>query len=82
MVREGLRADVRVAELCRCEGLRPTVYCDRLKDYMEAGKNGLRGDTSWENISDETEKARSEEVERLGEFVTGLRLQNVTLKKV
>ena len=35
---EGIRAEISVAELCRREGIHPTVYYTWLKDFMEAGK--------------------------------------------
>jgi len=42
---EGIHAEVSVAELCRREGIHPTVYSQWLKDFMEAGKARMRGDT-------------------------------------
>lgn len=42
---EGIRAELSGAELCRREGIHPTVYYQRLKDFMEAGKARMRGDT-------------------------------------
>jgi transposase-like protein len=38
VVLEGFRAEVKVSELCRREGIRPNVYYAWLKDFMEAGK--------------------------------------------
>ena len=42
---EGIRAELSVAELCRREGIHPTVYYSWLKDFMEAGKARMRGDS-------------------------------------
>jgi transposase len=41
---EGIRAEVSIADLCRSEGIHPTIYHKWLKDFMEAGKGRLRGD--------------------------------------
>jgi len=43
---EGIRAEISVAELCRREGIHPTVYYTWLKDFMEAGKARMRGTAS------------------------------------
>jgi transposase len=45
IVMEGVRGEVSVAELCRREGIHPTIYSQWLKDCMEAGKARMRGDT-------------------------------------
>jgi len=37
---EGVRGEVSVSELCRREGIHPTIYYQWLKDFMEAGKPG------------------------------------------
>src|SRR5258708_39282728 len=42
---EGIRAEISVAELCRREGIHPTVYYTWMKDFMEAGKARVRGDS-------------------------------------
>jgi transposase-like protein len=44
IVLEGIRGEVAVSELCRREGIHPTIYYKWLKDFMEAGKGRLRGD--------------------------------------
>ena len=43
IVIEGIRAEVSVVDLCRREGIHPTIYYKWLKDFMEAGKGPLRG---------------------------------------
>lgn len=77
---EGVRAEVSVAELCRREGIHPTVYYKWLKDFMEAGKKRLRGDTQREANREEVEQLRQEN-ERLKQLVADLSLANMTLKK-
>ena len=42
---EGIRAEISVSELCRREGIHPTVYYTWLKDFIEAGKARMRGDS-------------------------------------
>ena len=77
---EGVRAEVSVAELCRREGIHPTVYYKWLKDFMEAGKKRLRGDTQREANREEVEQLRQEN-QRLKQLVADLSLANMTLKK-
>ena len=45
IVMERVRWEVSVAELCRREGIHSTIYYKWLKDFMEAGKGRMRGDT-------------------------------------
>ncbi len=77
---EGIRAEVSVAELCRREGIHPTIYYKWLKDFMEAGKSRLRGDTKREATAEEV-RQRQQENERLKQLVAELSLANLTLKK-
>jgi len=77
---EGMRGEVSVAALCRREGLQPTVYYKWLKDFMEAGKKRLRGDTQREATGEEVGQLRQEN-ERLKQLVADLSLANMTLKK-
>jgi len=46
IVLEGIRGELAVSELCRREGIHPTIYYKWLKDFMEAGKGRLRGTPS------------------------------------
>jgi transposase len=80
IVMEGIRAEVSIADLCRREGIHPTIYYKWLKDFMEAGKGRLRGDTKREATSDEVTQLRGEN-ERLKQLVADLSLENLTLKK-
>ena len=80
IVMEGIRAEVSVSDLCRREGIHPTIYYKWLKDFMEAGKGRLRGDARREATSDEVTQLRGEN-ERLKLLVADLSLENLTLKK-
>jgi len=80
IVMEGIRAEVSIADLCRREGIHPTIYYKWLKDFMEAGKGRLRGDAKREANSDEVKQLRGEN-ERLKLLVADLSLENLTLKK-
>ena len=77
---EGVRGEVSVAELCRREGIHPTIYYKWLKDFMEAGKARMRGDTLREATSDEVKLLRQEN-ERLKQLVADLSVANMLLKK-
>ena len=52
IVLEGLRGEESIAELCRKEGLNSNVYYRWSKEFMEAGKKRLSGDTVREATSD------------------------------
>ena len=43
IVLEGLRGEQSVSELCRREGIAPTLYYRWSKDFLEAGKKRLAG---------------------------------------
>ena len=58
IVIEGVRGEVSVAELCRREGIHPTIYYKWLKDFMEAGKARMRGDSLREATRDEVKALR------------------------
>ena len=80
IVLEGLRGEESIAELCRKEGLNPNVYYRWSKEFMEAGKKRLSGDTVREASSDEVKELRAETAalkETLGEMV----MENRLLKK-
>ncbi len=56
IVLEGLRGEESIAELCRREGLNSNVYYRWSKEFMEAGKKRLAGDTVREATSDEVKE--------------------------
>jgi len=60
IVLEGLRGEISVAELCRREGIAPTVYYRWSKDFLEAGKNGLVRDTRRAATTDEVRDLKAE----------------------
>jgi transposase len=80
IVLEGLRGEDSIAELCRREGIPPNVYYRWSKDFLEAGKKRLSGDTAREATSDEVKGLRREAV-ALKEVVADLTLENRLLKK-
>jgi transposase len=80
IVMEGVRGEVSVAELCRRESIHPTIYYKWLKDFMEAGKARMRGDTLREATSEEVKLLRQEN-ERLKQLVADLSVANMLLKK-
>jgi transposase len=60
IVLEGLRGQISVSELCRREGIAPTVYYRWSKDFLEAGKNGLTRDTLRDANADEVKALKAE----------------------
>ena len=60
IVLEGLRGEQSVSELCRREGIASNLYYRWSKDFLEAGKKQLAGDTVREATSDEVKDLRSE----------------------
>ena len=60
IVLDGLRGEDSIAELCRREGISQGIYYKWSKDFMEAGKRRLAGDTIRAATTDEV-KDRSEE---------------------
>ena len=80
IVLDGLRGEVSVAELCRREGIAANLYYGWSKDFLEAGKKRLSGDTVREATSDEVKDLRAENSE-LKEVVAENTLKNRVLKK-
>ncbi len=80
IVLEGLRGEDSIAELCRREGLASNVYYRWSKEFLEAGKKRLAGDTAREAISDEVKGLRRETI-ALKEVLADLTLENRPLKK-
>jgi transposase len=79
-VLEGLRGEEKIAELCRREGIHRKMYYKWSKEFLEAGKQRLVGDTKREADSQEVEAMRSEN-EQLKAVVAELLLKNRNLKK-
>ena len=80
IVIDGLRGDDSIAELCRKEGIAQGVYYKWSKDFMEAGKRRLAGDTSRAANSEEVRDLRKESRD-LKEVVAEQMLENRLLKK-
>jgi len=60
IVLEGFRKELPVSDLCRREGINVSVYYSWLKDFMEAGKSRLKGDTIRSATHGEVKKLRAE----------------------
>jgi transposase len=60
IVLEGLRGEESIAALCRCEGLAPNLYYRWSKEFLEAGKKRLLGDTKREASAPEVKGLRDE----------------------
>lgn len=80
IVIEGLRGEETVASLCRKEGISPALYYKSSKDFMEAGKKRLSGDTEREASTDEVKDLR-DEILQLKIAVADLTIDNRGLKK-
>jgi transposase len=80
IVLEGLRGEASISDLCRKEGIHPTMYDKWSKAFLEAGKRQLNGDTIREADSDEVKELRTEN-DSLKMLVAELTLRNRTLKK-
>jgi transposase len=55
----GLRGEQSISELCRREGIASNLYCRWSKEFLEAGKKQLAGDTVRESTRDEIEDLRA-----------------------
>jgi len=80
IVLEGLRGEDSIAELCRREGINSNVYYRWSKEFLEAGKKRLSGDTAREATSDEVKQLRTEAT-ALKETLAELLMENRLLKK-
>lgn len=80
IVLEGLRGESSISELCRKEGINHNTYYRWSKDFLEAGKRRLEGDTIREANSSEVGQLRDENGQ-LKQVVADLFLKNRVLKK-
>ena len=76
IVLEGLRGECSIAELCRREGINSNLYYRWSKDFLEAGKKRLAGDTKREATSSEVTELRE-----MKELLAETMLHNRVLKK-
>jgi transposase len=80
IVLDGLRGEDSIAELCRKEGIAQNLYYRWSKEFLEAGKKRLAGDTAREATSDEVKTFRAE-ARQLKEALAEVTLENRLLKK-
>ena len=80
IVLEGLRGEDTISELCRREGLHPNMYYKWSKEFLEAGKQRLLGDTKRHADGREVQMMRQENGQ-LKVMVAELSLRNRVLKK-
>ena len=60
IVLEGLRGEESIAELCRREGIAPNLHYSWNKEFLEAGKRRMMGDTKRQATSGEVRTLRQE----------------------
>ena len=60
IVLDGLRGEDSIAALCRREGISESLYYTWSKEFLEAGKKRLAGDTARAATSDEVKLLRKE----------------------
>ncbi len=80
IVLEGLRGEESIAALCRREGIAESLYYSWSKEFLEAGKKRLAGDTARQATSVEVKGLRRE-MRDMKELVADLTLENRLLKK-
>jgi len=80
IVLEGLRGEYSIAELCRREGIAQSLYYSWSKEFLEAGKKRLSGDTARQATSSEVKDLRRETSD-LKEALAETLLENRLLKK-
>ena len=80
IVLEGLRGEDSIAAICRREGIAESLYYSWSKEFLEAGKKRLAGDTARQASTSEVRDLRGE-TRALKELVADLTLENRLLKK-
>ncbi len=80
IVLEGLKGEISISELCRREGIVSNLYYRWSKDFLEAGKKRLAGDTAREATSSEVGNLRCEN-DQLKQLVAELSLKLRLAKK-
>ena len=80
IVLDGLRGEETVAELCRQEGIAQSLYYSWSKEFLEAGKKRLAGDTARSASTGEVKDLRRE-AHQLKEALAEQMLENRLLKK-
>ncbi len=77
---DGIRGETTIAELCRKEGISQGIFYKWSKDFMDAGKRRLTGDTMREANTSEVKELKDVN-SSLKELVAELSLENRMLKK-
>lgn len=77
---EGLRGEESIAAICRREGIAGSLYYNSSKDFLEAGKKRLAGDTARSATRDEV-KALRRRSRDLKEVLADLTVENRLPKK-
>jgi transposase len=75
-----MRGETSVAEMCRKQGIHPTNYYKWIKEFMEAGKKRLNGDTQREATYPEVQQLRNDN-EQFKQLVAEVIMDNRMLKK-
>ena len=77
---EGLRGEKSIAELCRQEGIAQSLYYSWSKEFLEAGKQRLAGDTARSATTSKVKDLRRQ-AQKLKEVVAEQALELRLLKK-
>jgi transposase len=80
IVIEGMRGEDSVATICRKYGINDSLYYKWAKDFMEAGKKRLSGDTERNATTEEVQHLKKEN-DSLKKAIADLYLHNESLKK-
>jgi transposase len=80
IVIEGMRGEESVTAICRKYGINDSLYYKWTKDFMEAGKKRLSGDTERNATNDEVHHLKKEN-DNLKKAIADLYLHNESLKK-
>lgn len=80
IVLDGLRGEESIAELCRLEGIATSLYYTWSKEFLEAGKKRLAGDTARQASAPEVKELRVEAA-ALKEALADVMLENRLMKK-
>jgi transposase len=80
IVLDGLRGEATIAELCRREGIAESLYYSWSKEFLEAGKRRLAGDTERSANTGDVKNLRRE-AQDLKEVVAEQALEIRLLKK-
>lgn len=80
IVIEGMRGEESVTAICRKYGINDSLYYKWTKDFMEAGKKRLSGDTERNATTDEVQHLKKEN-DNLKKAIADLYLHNESLKK-